>query len=437
VHHGLVPGAVTGISLKNEIDHLVSAMALLCLKAPHVNLPSYETEVSKRTIAQRLSVTQVIAEKTDEWMEGCRIISAPDLGQKLEPFAQASALPNGACSDATVLYRTTSGSTNVPKTFEVSLNYLLLAAQQHATDPGQCRVLRTSSMEFDSSRFHRICALIAGNACIFSPEINLATLGEFCGRAEVSGVHIGTYKLASLVDAQAHDVQRLPSFTRVLTGGSRVSGTLRRQIKEVLTDNLWVHYAASEVGPISVARPEEHEAYPEGVGFPLPGVTIKIVNSKGGILGPGEIGRARIRKLAIPNQYVDDPVASASFRDGWFDPGDLLSQTKCGSLILHGRVDDVMILNGINIFPSAIEDTLESHPDVREAVAFGVRSRIHGEIPVAAVVLSESAQNRNVAHLLDHCREYLGVRRPREIFIVDHIPRTHSGKPLRRELSLR
>jgi long-chain acyl-CoA synthetase len=130
-----------------------------------------------------------------------------------------------------------------------------------------------------------------------------------------------------------------------------------------------------------------------------------------------------------------DETASSAFRDGWFYPRDLLSSTKDGPLIFHGRVDDMMILNGINIFPTAIEDALESHPDVLEVVAYPIKSRIHGEIPVAAVVLKECAEKRDVSHLIDHCRQILGIRAPRQIFVVDRIPRNSAGKPLRRELA--
>ena len=94
-----------------------------------------------------------------------------------------------------------------------------------------------------------------------------------------------------------------------------------------------------------------------------------------------------------------------------------------------------MVLNGFKIFASLIEDTLASHPDVREAVAYPIKSRVHGEIPAAAVVLSANAQSRDPVHLLDYRRQSLGVRGPRRILILDSIPRTQAGKPLRRTLS--
>jgi acyl-coenzyme A synthetase/AMP-(fatty) acid ligase len=203
----------------------------------------------------------------------------------------------------------------------------------------------------------------------------------------------------------------------------------------VLTDNLWVLYATSEVGIISLASPDQHDNFPEGVGFPAAGVTVEIFGPGGESVAPGEIGQIRLRKDGMVSGYVAESERASNFNDGWFYPRDLVSLSEDGPLIYHGRADDVMILNGINVYPTAIEDTLESHPDVREAVAYPIKSRIHGEIPVAAVVLKDGAEGRGVAHLLDLCRQVLGIRAPRQIFVVDQIPRNAAGKPLRRELA--
>ena len=116
--------------------------------------------------------------------------------------------------------------------------------------------------------------------------------------------------------------------------------------------------------------------------------------ARSGEVAPGEIGQIRVRKGGVPKDYVAEPGANANFQDGWFYPRDLVSQRPGEPLIFHGRADDVMILNGINIFPSAIEDTLESHPAVKEAVAYAIKSRVHGEIPVAAVVLNDRRRAR-------------------------------------------
>jgi acyl-coenzyme A synthetase/AMP-(fatty) acid ligase len=435
VDSGLDPAVPAGVSLADEKQHLLSAITLLCLGVPSVNLPTHETADNRRAIAAKVGASQVIAAYREPWMEGLQVFTPPV--EAYEGKAVGFAVPAFPARpfDAPAIYVSTSGSTQVPKAFALSLERILMIARSRAADPYERRVLRTSTVEYDSSRVHRVCALVAGNTCVFSSQIDLDSIVKTCARAEVTDVQIGTYKLTSLLNAAGAGVHRLPASTRINTGGSRVPGPLRERVRNMLTENLWVAYATSEIGVISVARPEEHAAFPEGVGHPIEGVEVEIVDEEGNPVLPGEVGRARIRKAAAPAAYLGDRDVSGTFRDGWFYPGDLLSRHESEPLIYHGRVDDVMILNGINVFPSAIEDVLESQPGVLEAVAYPVASRIHGEIPVAAVVLTPEARERGTAHLMDLCRERLGIRAPRRIVAVDAIPRNKAGKPLRRELA--
>lgn len=427
---GLVPGRITAISLSDEIEHLTVSLALIALNTPQINLGSQETDSVKLALFQKLDVTQIVAERSEAWMHGATVLR-PDVNARgAPPPSLAQEIP----LDTILLYCPTSGSTNVPKTFGLTFERLLLIAKRQAERASERRVLRTSSIEFHSTRLHRICALLAGNTCVFCRDIDLRSIGEVCASARVTEFQIGTYKLVSLLRADAQNIKRLPSFTQVMSGGSRVPGNVRRAAKERLTDNLWVSYATSEIGPISMAAPQEHDAYPEGVGLPMPGVTVRVVDDDGNEVAPGEIGQGMIQKPGMPRGYFADAAASSSFRDGWFYPRDLLSRPSGGPLVYHGRVDDMMILNSINIFPSAIEDVLESHPDVSEAVAYARASRVHGEIPVAAVVLKDGTR-REASHLLDHCREILGIRAPRQVIVIDRIPRNAAGKPLRRELA--
>jgi acyl-CoA synthetase (AMP-forming)/AMP-acid ligase II len=438
LYQGLIQGEVTGICIRDEIGHLVCAMALLCLDTPHMSLGSHENAATKRALARKVGVTQLVVEKSDDWMGDLRTIVAAPRDPKAvftAPRVTASSVFRGRTLDSIAVYQNTSGSTNVPKTFGLTLERLLLLANRYVIDPREQRVLRTGSIETDAHRLHRICSLIAGNTGVFLRHVNLPNLVALCERAAVSSIVMGAYKLASLLHSERRECGRLPSFTAIVTGGARVPGALRKELRAALTKNLWVLYATSEVGMISLATPDQHEAFPEGVGFPPTEATVEIVGPNGDILGPAEIGQIRIRKAGMVSRYVSEPSAFSNFRDGWFYPGDLLSCSEGGPLIFHGRADDMMILNGLNIFPSAIEDTLESHPDVQEAVAYPIKSRIYGEIPVAAVVLSANTQNRGTTHLLDHCRQSLGMRGPRQILIVESIPRNQAGKPLRRELA--
>jgi acyl-coenzyme A synthetase/AMP-(fatty) acid ligase len=132
--------------------------------------------------------------------------------------------------------------------------------------------------------------------------------------------------------------------------------------------------------------------------------------------------------------YLDNPQqTSHRFHDGWFYPGDTGCIKADGQLLVYGRKDDMIILNGINIFPSEIEIVLESHPAVANAIAVALTSQIHGQIPVAAVQLKQG-NSTNVDELMIYAREKLVLRYPRRILILDTLPRNKQGKLLRQEV---
>lgn len=429
---GLDRSAPVALTLPNEVDHLLTALALLCMGVPQVNVGSYQTPESARAIIRKTGALTLIAAGPGSADVGISRLVPPFDEIEQSSFA-AGPIEFGSFEiDDEALYRTTSGSTGIPKAFGLTAGRLMQAADRMAPDPRELRVLRTSTMEYDSSRIHRITAAIAGLSSMFLDSLSPSRLVPFCEQHEVTEIHMGVLKLEALL---RHDWPRpLPSHTAILTGGSRVPGHLRKAAKAI-TPNLWISYATSEVGVISVSSPEDHDDFPEGVGHPIEGVTVAIVDGNDEPVAPGEIGRAKILKPHLPRGYLDDPQNAANFRDGWFYANDLLSRpVEGGPLVFHGRSDDVMILNGIKVFPTAIEDALVQHPDVAEAVAYGIPSRVHGDIPAAAIVLRPEALERDAKFFVAHCRKLLGVSSPRRVFILESIPRTDTGKPLKREL---
>lgn len=432
--NGIIPGAVTGICVRDEINHLVCAMALLCMGTPQISLGSHETDETKRQLARKVGANQLIVEKVEAWMAGLRTVVVPRGEIAHAPGAAKSELFRASPLATVAVYLSTSGTTNVPKTFDMSYGRLILSTNRYLADPKEKRSLRLGSVEFDAIRLNRMCSLLAGSACVGLRQYSLDSLISICERESVSVLRVGPHQLASMVHSRRSG-RRLPPATAILVSGARVSGALRKLVRAKISENLWVQYATSETGLISTAAPHQHDAFPEGIGFPEQGVTVEIVGSGDEIVPPGEVGHIRIRKDTMASRYIAEPGTDSKFNDGWFVPGDLVSRELDGPLIFHGRADDVMILNGINIFPSAIEDVLESLPNIREAVAFPLKSRIHGEIPAAAIVLSERAEDEDISDILRYCQQLLGVRAPRQIRVVGSIPRNAFGKPLRKELA--
>lgn len=411
---GLDPKLMTAVTLSDEVEHLLMSLALFCLGTGNISLGTFEPRETRARLATVLEARQIVTGGNAVPLPDLKHLNPPDGGL---PKSVTEALDHMATvrlqGRDRVLFSSTSGTTGLPKTFGVPMLLFLDMVDRIAEDPGRACVLRNSSVEFHSSRLHQLAICLAGNTAALLDPVTAGSLAAFCATAGVTEFHSGTYRLRSLLSGPPDPAQRLPDGLRILTGGSRVPGTLRHAIQERLTPNLWVNYATSEVGVISLAAPDDHALWPEGVGHPRPGVEVSLRDPDGSEVARGAVGEAWIRKAGV---------------EGWFRTGDLLIWPKGGPLIFQSRRDDMMIMNGINIFPGPIEDALMACPGVLEAVAYPVLSAVHGQIPVAGVVLEPGAM-LDPADLLAHLRGLLGIRAPRQIRLLDSIPRTLLGKP--------
>jgi acyl-CoA synthetase (AMP-forming)/AMP-acid ligase II len=268
----------------------------------------------------------------------------------------------------------------------------------------------------------------AGGCNVFRPPH--APLVEFVLAQGVTCLDISRMHAADL--AASPDAPRLHGI-KLRTGGSAVPFGLRHALQQRVTRQLYVRYAASECGAISMALPDEHDA-DESSGRPLPGVELQVVGSDGHPLPSGESGEIRLRAPGMASGYIDDPAQSARrFRDGWFYPGDAGLLRGDGQLVVQGRSDDMIVLNGLNIFPAEIERVLERHAAVAEAAALPLASTVHGQIPVAAVVL-RPGQGVSASELRRWSHQQLGLRAPRRVLVLDALPKNSQGKTVKKDL---
>ena len=144
-----------------------------------------------------------------------------------------------------------------------------------------------------------------------------------------------------------------------------------------------------------------------------------------------EAGEVGIRGPNVIDAYENNPEANAaSFSNGWFRTGDLGTLDADGYLRLLGRIKELINRGGEKIAPREIDEALESHPAVKEAVCFGVPHSTWGEEVAAAVVLSQPVSEKE---LMAYCRGRLAeFKIPKKVHIVESIPRTPTGKVQRR-----
>jgi malonyl-CoA/methylmalonyl-CoA synthetase len=163
------------------------------------------------------------------------------------------------------------------------------------------------------------------------------------------------------------------------------------------------------------------------VGPPLPGVSARIVDEQGAVLGDEQVGEVEIRSPHLFSEYWRRPDATAAaFHDGWFRTGDVGLRSQDGYYTLRGRRGDLIISGGFNIYPREIEELLLEDERVREAAVLGVKDEIRGEVPIAYIVADDSL---DVAELEATCRSQLAsFKVPRAFLRIDALPRTALGK---------
>lgn len=163
-------------------------------------------------------------------------------------------------------------------------------------------------------------------------------------------------------------------------------------------------------------------------------VEIAILDVEGAVLPSGATGEVSIKGPNVFSGYEGNAAANAeSFSNGWFRTGDQGMLDDQGYLTLVGRIKELINRGGEKISPREIDEALLEHPAVAEACCFGVPDRIYGEAVAAAVVLKDTASEKD---LIAHCRSSLSdFKCPTTIYIMDAIPRTATGKIQRRNVA--
>jgi acyl-coenzyme A synthetase/AMP-(fatty) acid ligase len=418
---GVTPDSTVGLTIRHGIAHLLVTLALFRLPAHQATLASFEPESYHHNLIERLNISHLLT--IDETLNP----TAPRPDQfhvrKLEPTRPANS------SGSAKFYSSTSGTTKGPR--------IIALVEENLTTRGDRqrmlaeRVLITSSPEHGTIKRRHLRFLYAGCTLLFAPKANAwNALADFVSAKKATLLYISPLDANRFVQS-AGDHRQVNA--RLFVGGTRISWSLRKAMQQKLSRALYVAYGASECGQLAVAEPHEHDER-ETAGKPRSPITVEIADGAGRALPPGEVGELRVRAPGMITGYHDDPVETGlRFRGGWFHPGDMGLMTKDGELIIHGRKDDMMMMNGINIYPLELERVLEGHPAVSAAAAFPVKSRLHGDIPAVAVELAAGANATEIS-LMQYARERLGLRYPRRILILDKLPKSGDGKILKNEI---
>ncbi len=220
-----------------------------------------------------------------------------------------------------------------------------------------------------------------------------------------------------------------------ISGGAPLPGEILREFNQKFTIPLIEGYGLSETSPVAAFNPIHGPWKPGSIGVPVPNVEMSVQNDAGEILAPEKTGEICVRGGNVMRGYWNQPEETARvMRGDWLLTGDVGHRDGEGYFYITDRKKDMLLVNGINVYPREIEEVIYQFPGIREAAVIGRPDARRGEQPVAFVSTVEGTKIGE-REILQFVREKLAdYKVPRRVIFLDNLPRNATGKILKTAL---
>jgi len=271
----------------------------------------------------------------------------------------------------------------------------------------------------------------------------LAIHAKFDAEATLAAIDHHGVTTAYMVPTQFVRLLRLPEDVRatydvsslqvVVHAAAPCPVEVKKQMMAWWGPVIWETYGGTE-GAATIAKPDKWLEKPGTVGRAIKGMTVLILDDDGNELPAGEVGHVYLQSDGPGFEYKDDPEMTAEVHRGKaFTIGDVGYLDEDGFLFLCDRAKDMIISGGVNVYPAEVEDVLAGFPGVRDVAVFGVEDERWGQRVCAALV-----GDPDLDALDAWARERLApAKRPKQVYVVDELPRTATGKVRRLDLPSR
>lgn len=237
-----------------------------------------------------------------------------------------------------------------------------------------------------------------------------------------------------LLNGFAENRHDLSSLSMGLSGGASLPVEVLKEWEDKFKAKVIEVYGLTESTGLVTANPVYGSRKPGSIGITVSGVATKIVDKQGNELLPREVGELIFKGPNATRRYFNLPEETKEkIRDGWVYTGDHAWMDEEGYFYIVGREKELIISGGYNIYPREIEEVLHGYPGVNEVAVIGVLDPIKGEIPKAFITLRQGFKVTE-EDFLDYCRKNLAPYKIPKITFMDELPKTTTGKILKKEL---
>ena len=440
----LEPGARVGLWMKNRPEFISALFGILMAGGVAVPINNFLKPAEVAFIVLDAGLSILITEEAMEEALAALHASSPLLiVLKVEEWSVARTAakfglrPSTRTEDDLAVLVYTSGTTGRPKGAMLTHGNLL-------HNVNSCRQV-LEAVDFDRfvlllPMFHSFMLCV----CILLPLIVGGSI------VLVKSLHPPKNILSEIILRQGTILPAIPQFFRTLASGPApenlplrlcISGAapLPREVSAEFSRNfptpLIEGYGLSEASPVVTFTPIHGPWKVGSVGLPIPGVEVSIQSDLGRVLPNGQVGELCVRGGNVMQGYWNKPEETAlTFRDRWLLTGDLGYRDEDGYFYITDRKKDMLLVNGINVYPREIEEIILQCPGVKDVAVVGQPHPRRGEQPVAFVVVKEDVPVGRQA-ILKFVRDRLAdYKVPRRVLFLAGLPRNATGKVLKSEL---
>lgn len=438
---GIRPNDNVGLFAKNSAEFIFSYLAVVSLGGSVVPLNTMLTSREASFILTDAQARYILTDK-DLQLDTGDTVSPPtqiliqNINEETSRFSYPAApvIPMLETDPCVILY--TSGTTGRPKGALLSHRNLISNAEAFskvtdiaASDNTLCVLPMFHSFAWTCC----VTTALYNGASItivetFSPKEVIATIRDM-GVTVVMGVPAMYTYYASL--ATPADLAGVRLF---VAGGASLPMEVLNSFYAKTGKRVIEGYGLSETSPVVSFNPL-NATKPGSIGLPVPGVEVKIITGDGRETAAGEIGEIIVKGPNVMLGYFNLPAETEeALIDGWLYTGDLAYMDEDGYIFIVDRKKDLVIVSGLNVYPREVEEIIYQHPAVQEAAVIGVPDKKRGETVRAFVVTKEGLQ-LNKKELLSFLKKNLAsYKLPREIIVVEAMPKTATGKISKKDL---
>ena len=447
---GVAPGDRVGIMLPNVPEFAVVYYGVLRVggAAVPMNPLLREREVEYYVGDSGARLLFVWHQVADEAARGAKaagadtVVVAPGALEEMLADFMPDPRPVSRAGQDTAVILYTSGTTGKPKGAELT----------HANLGTNAAVIASTLMQLGPEdvvmgclplfhSFGQTCALNAavgvGAALTLIPRFDPAQALQVIARDRVTVFEgVPTMYAAMLAAPNRGDVD-VSCLRLCVSGGAALPVEVLRGFEEAFGCMILEGYGLSETSPAAAFNHPDRERKPGSIGTPIEGVQMRVVDGEGRDVPVGEVGEIAIRGHNIMKGYWRRPEATAeAIPDGWFRSGDLARIDEDGYFFIVDRKKELIIRGGYNVYPREIEEVLYEHPAVAEAAVIGITHQALGQEVAAAVTLKPGVQ-ASPEEIRDYVKgQVAAYKYPRLLWIVDALPKTATGKILKREIEV-